>query len=221
MRAHIRFMTRLQQITAAALFVCTAAASASNVIDQNQPNNDGDVAEFSAGGMAQSFQQAASNISGAGLHLSYMLDPSTGTVASVHGLVTISLWDGLPNAAGAHELASASATGTSGEWVDVFWSPVAVTPDTTYFLVFKDDATLRGATGGVYAPTAGFTTDYSRGMLYSGSGFQANPASDYTFRTYASDSYVAPSPVPEPDTYAMLLAGLGMVGFIGKRRKTA
>jgi len=28
------------------------------------------------------------------------------------------------------------------------------------------------------------------------------------------------SPVPEPQTYAMLLAGLGMLGFMGKRRKT-
>lgn len=29
------------------------------------------------------------------------------------------------------------------------------------------------------------------------------------------------SPVPEPETYAMLLAGLGLVGFVGRRRKTA
>ncbi len=29
------------------------------------------------------------------------------------------------------------------------------------------------------------------------------------------------SPVPEPETYAMLLAGLGLLSFIGRRRKTA
>jgi uncharacterized protein YjiK len=29
------------------------------------------------------------------------------------------------------------------------------------------------------------------------------------------------SPVPEPETYAMLLAGLGLVGFMGRHRKTA
>jgi hypothetical protein len=28
-----------------------------------------------------------------------------------------------------------------------------------------------------------------------------------------------PTPVPEPSTYAMLLAGLGVVGFVGRRRK--
>jgi probable HAF family extracellular repeat protein len=32
---------------------------------------------------------------------------------------------------------------------------------------------------------------------------------------------VISSPIPEPETYAMLLAGLGLVGFIARRRKTA
>ena len=27
--------------------------------------------------------------------------------------------------------------------------------------------------------------------------------------------------IPEPETYAMLLAGLGLLGFIARRRKTA
>ena len=29
------------------------------------------------------------------------------------------------------------------------------------------------------------------------------------------------TPVPEPETYAMLLAGLGLLGFMARRRKTA
>jgi len=29
------------------------------------------------------------------------------------------------------------------------------------------------------------------------------------------------SPVPEPETYAMLLAGLGLMGFMGRRKKIA
>jgi len=36
-----------------------------------------------------------------------------------------------------------------------------------------------------------------------------------------SFSGTIPSAVPEADTYAMLLAGLGLVGFIGRRRKAA
>jgi hypothetical protein len=27
------------------------------------------------------------------------------------------------------------------------------------------------------------------------------------------------APVPEPETYAMLLAGLGLMGFVARRRK--
>jgi hypothetical protein len=30
-----------------------------------------------------------------------------------------------------------------------------------------------------------------------------------------------PTPIPEPETYAMMLAGLGMLGFTAKRRKLA
>jgi choice-of-anchor A domain-containing protein len=33
--------------------------------------------------------------------------------------------------------------------------------------------------------------------------------------------YLPTSPVPEPETYAMLLAGLGLVGFLARRRKAA
>ena len=32
---------------------------------------------------------------------------------------------------------------------------------------------------------------------------------------------VISNPIPEPETYAMLLAGLGLLGFIARRRKTA
>lgn len=32
--------------------------------------------------------------------------------------------------------------------------------------------------------------------------------------------FMVPSPIPEPETYAMFLAGLGLVGFMVRRRKT-
>lgn len=39
-------------------------------------------------------------------------------------------------------------------------------------------------------------------------------------RIYLSATSVTITPVPEPETYAMLLAGLGLVGFAARRRKT-
>ncbi len=38
------------------------------------------------------------------------------------------------------------------------------------------------------------------------------------FDSFGLDASVVVSPVPEPETYAMLLAGLGMVGFAARRR---
>lgn len=48
--------------------------------------------------------------------------------------------------------------------------------------------------------------------------------SDYASQSAASHAYgilgtIAVSPVPEPETYAMLLAGLGLMGAVARRRK--
>lgn len=37
---------------------------------------------------------------------------------------------------------------------------------------------------------------------------------------YSINSAAAATPVPEPETYAMLLAGLGVVGFLARRRQS-
>jgi hypothetical protein len=59
-------------------------------------------------------------------------------------------------------------------------------------------------------------TDATKSAIYSlelmGSSFSSH---DNGFRA------MAVSPVPEPETYAMLLAGLSLVGFIARRRKQA
>jgi hypothetical protein len=119
--------------------------------------------------------------------------------------VTISLYDKLPNNGGSL-LAQGSGSGTQGSWFDVFWSPVSVTPDTTYYLVFDGNSSL-GIAGDING-------GYTRGQVYANGGFGPFPSFDYTFRTYAVAA------VPEPQTYALFIAGLAAVGMFARRRKT-
>lgn len=136
-------------------------------IDQNQPSGPAYMAAFSQTDLAQSFMQTNDNISGAGI----LLYSGVGSSDNV----TIQLWDGLPNASGTM-LAEASATGTAGQWVDVYWDAVAITPATTYYLVFVGNMTL-GITGDLSNP-------YPYGMVYANGGFMPFPGYDYAFRTY-------------------------------------
>lgn len=188
-----------KSLLAGALFLLASPFVSAQVIDQNASTNNSYMAGFSQSDLAQSFQQAASTIAGAGI----FLEPSAGT----SGVVTISLWDNLPNASG-NMLASASAVGTAGSWLDVFWSAVNVTADTTYYLVFTSSQDSLGIAGDD-------NNGYTRGQTYANSGFGSFPGYDYTFRTYA-----VAAPVPEPEVYAMMGIGLGLLGWVGRRRKS-
>jgi len=142
-----------------------------NQIDQNQPSATTYMAAFAQTDLAQSFQQTNTNISGAGI----ALHPGVGSSDNV----TIQLWaDGLPNASGTM-LTEASATGTAGQWVDVYWTPVAVVPGTTYYLVFTGNSTL-GIDGDLNNP-------YPYGCVYANPGFSQFASYDYAFRTYYDD----------------------------------
>ncbi|MBI5789952.1 MAG: PEP-CTERM sorting domain-containing protein [Rhodocyclales bacterium] len=47
---------------------------------------------------------------------------------------------------------------------------------------------------------------------------EAFPSRDYVGLDNVSVQAVA-APVPEPETYALMLAGLGLMGFVARRRK--
>ncbi len=162
---------RLMFALVAVSALCVALPASAQLIDQNQPDGSVYMAAFSQGDLAQSFQQTNANCSGAGI----MLQSGIGTTDNV----TITLWDGLPNAGG-NSMATGSAQGTAGEWVDVYWSPVAVTPGTTYYLVFTGNTTL-GIAGSLDNP-------YPYGMVFANSGYGPYPNYDYAFRTYYNES---------------------------------
>lgn len=56
-------------------------------------------------------------------------------------------------------------------------------------------------------------------LTVSFNGLNAGLGTHFTFDS--SGAHLTITPVPEPETYAMLLAGLGLLGFVARRRKVA
>ncbi|MBI4938620.1 MAG: PEP-CTERM sorting domain-containing protein [Nitrosomonadales bacterium] len=93
---------------------------------------------------------------------------------------------------------------------------------------------------GLFAPHAGDTFDILTASIITGSFsslsfatlsnpnlfWQIDTLTDYigttdVVRLSIGQYATPPAPVPEPETYAMLLAGLGLLGFVGRRRRNA
>ena len=174
------------------------SANAALFIDQEQSSSNVNMANFSQSDLAQSFKPTANNVAGAAIKLTQGI----GTV----GDVKISLW----NAQGT-VLASGIALGQLPDaWTEVFWNPVAVTPNNTLFLVFESLSDL-GIAGDTNNP-------YPNGQVYANKGFQPFPYYDYTFRTYSDDSFGMQS-VPEPTSVLGLMTFIAFIGVSATKCK--
>jgi hypothetical protein len=84
----------------------------------------------------------------------------------------------------------------------VSWAPVVLTVGKSYWLGVKSPDRLSVAYG-----NSNGNDNYSGGTLYT--GVTASTLGDMVFRTFADDTVAA---VPEPATWAMMLAGFGLIG---------
>ena len=120
-------------------------------VDQQNLDDSVCMAAFSQGGTAQSFVPSSNTMSGA----SIKIISGTGT-----GDITIKLYDNLPNNGGVL-LANGTVTGISaGEWADVTWSSVSVTPGDTYYIDFS------GTNGGLCI-AGSLNNPYANGQVYA------------------------------------------------------
>jgi hypothetical protein len=201
------------RLTAAAVGCVALAAPlrAQNVVDQQQTTAEGSFG-YVDGWNAQTFTPTRDNVSGAGFML------SSRDVGGFSGTATVALWSGNPSDVGSIELATGAlpyVTGYDFEWFDTFWSPVAVTPGQTYWLL------IGGGSWGTFTLFGQPTTYANGGAYYSWSTDRQDPYTDFsgaydlTFRTYAVVT------TPEPGTWMLLGAGLlGVGGIAARRRRT-
>lgn len=93
----------------------------------------------------------------------------------------------------------------------------------------KKDSPIADFSGPMYPTSFAANTGEINAYLVSVSGYSsvhfdafdhvvAKGHSKYVFAPFSHDGEIA-SPVPEPETYAMLLAGLGLLGLAARRRK--
>jgi len=153
--------------------------------------------------------------------LAYCIDPfqrasSSPVSYGVSGLDAL----GTSNAADVSRLYSQSYAGTSGSSLNSAAFQLAL------WELAKDDGKLTSGNVHTTKDTDSKVVALASSMISNAKSGVAGP-NQYSFNLYTSgknQDYLVASmssvtPVPEPETYAMLLAGLGLIGFTANRRR--
>jgi len=126
------------------------------------------------------------------------------------------------------QVSSLDDGGTNGDETGTFYWSSSATPNlqnnTTSFINFSHDglgwnaSTVEGSIFG-YLVAHGFDVNakylFFRAGEFDGLGHSTNG----TNNDYLVWGVDVSAPVPEPETYAMMLAGLGLMGFVARRRR--
>jgi hypothetical protein len=151
---------------------------------------------------------------------------STFSVTTAGGFVAIGGSPGAPNLdnLGSFTLSGLPAvyTGTRFNLGVVFTAPSGISPNTTVFEDVILGTVVSTDHGGVFINFDNSVKHYTFGAGPTAGYFDffINDLSIVAGRTVSVSGTIVSmlTPVPEPGTYAMLLAGLGMMGFIARRR---
>ncbi|MDP3539202.1 MAG: FxDxF family PEP-CTERM protein [Azonexus sp.] len=148
---------------------------------------------------------------------------ATATPASIGGLLpAFSLYQGLAPSA-AYDTSAVSLTyraslgfPTEGSLNALGSFKIGNDAGTISQLTFVGYAADEGVADGLVSKT--FALGAGSYSLWIGGANYAGQFSPLPLNTYGVTASIGIAPVPEPETYAMLLAGLGLIGAIARRR---
>ena len=184
-----------------------------------------DLGFFSSGGGAVGFEWSIADIvnvtSVAGLPVTATFAVPDFTIAvnpgyTLTGAITSSIGNIIYAVSGVGATTSMSATGSfavdGGPMISLPLGPLAKVVSSPSIGYFADSATAPIAAFSTFSVSGASITLNASGGSFAAIGAQTQNKLKFEFTA---------NPVPEPETYALMLAGLGVVGLMARRRQRA